>query len=324
MASDKKVTELTQITRAALDAKLYLEEDSSYHYIEVADLVGKRDAIFDVKDYGATGDGTTDDSTAIQSAITALEANDGGVLFFPATTYKIGTGLVFDGANLTRLAQVRGYGATLDYTGSGDALTFENNVTAVDDQDAEKSYHVRGLHIKGTSSADSAIRLHGVLHTFRDMVIENFTSTTSTQAAIVLDALFLEWVEENTFDSIDIKNTGNGVCFISREDSGGAAASLMNNYFRNIHIWIKQDGGKGFYGVGQGASTVANTGRIIIDGAVIHPFESDNVVCYDFTNCYMEGSVLISPSVDAYGTCNSLVAFDYNYSEVLTVIAPTG
>ena len=156
------------------------------------------------------------------------------------------------------------------------------------------------------------------------MVIENFTSTTSTQAAIVLDALFLEWVEENTFDSIDIKNTGNGVCFISREDSGGAAASLMNNYFRNIHIWIKQDGGKGFYGVGQGASTVANTGRIIIDGAVIHPFESDNVVCYDFTNCYMEGSVLISPSVDAYGTCNSLVAFDYNYSEVLTVIAPTG
>ena len=89
MASDKKVTELTQITRAALDAKLYLEEDSIDYYIEVADLVGKRDAIYDVKDYGATGDGTTDDSTAIQSAITALETNGGGILFFPAATYKI-------------------------------------------------------------------------------------------------------------------------------------------------------------------------------------------------------------------------------------------
>jgi Pectate lyase superfamily protein len=37
-----------------------------------------------VKDFGATGDGTTDDTTAVQAAI-----NYGGVLFFPAGTYRI-------------------------------------------------------------------------------------------------------------------------------------------------------------------------------------------------------------------------------------------
>lgn len=39
--------------------------------------------------YGATGDGTTDDTSAIQAAIDALPA-DGGVVFFPVGTYVTG------------------------------------------------------------------------------------------------------------------------------------------------------------------------------------------------------------------------------------------
>ncbi len=44
---------------------------------------------FNVKDYGATGDGTTDDRTTIQLAITDAEAA-GGTVFFPPGTYKCG------------------------------------------------------------------------------------------------------------------------------------------------------------------------------------------------------------------------------------------
>jgi hypothetical protein len=40
--------------------------------------------------YGATGDGVTNDYTALQAAI---DANYGGILFIPAGNYKIGTGL---------------------------------------------------------------------------------------------------------------------------------------------------------------------------------------------------------------------------------------
>lgn len=43
---------------------------------------------FIVTDYGATGDGTTDDTAAINSAIAALVAAGRGVLYFPAGTYK--------------------------------------------------------------------------------------------------------------------------------------------------------------------------------------------------------------------------------------------
>lgn len=42
---------------------------------------------YNVLAYGATGDGTTNDSTAIQSALDACEAGGGGVVYFPEATY---------------------------------------------------------------------------------------------------------------------------------------------------------------------------------------------------------------------------------------------
>lgn len=47
-----------------------------------------------VKDYGAKGDGNTDDSTAIQTALDSLKAK-GGTIFFPAGTYKISKSILF-------------------------------------------------------------------------------------------------------------------------------------------------------------------------------------------------------------------------------------
>jgi hypothetical protein len=46
-------------------------------------------APINVLDYGVTGDGSTDDTTAIQSALTACDAAGGGVVYFPTGTYKI-------------------------------------------------------------------------------------------------------------------------------------------------------------------------------------------------------------------------------------------
>jgi hypothetical protein len=63
---------------------------------DISDLGGGGGGIldanwFDITDptYGAVGDGTTDDTSAIQAAITACETAGGGTVFFPRGTYKV-------------------------------------------------------------------------------------------------------------------------------------------------------------------------------------------------------------------------------------------
>jgi len=43
----------------------------------------------DVRDWGARGDGTTDDTTSIQNALNAADSYGGGIIFFPPGTYII-------------------------------------------------------------------------------------------------------------------------------------------------------------------------------------------------------------------------------------------
>jgi hypothetical protein len=47
------------------------------------------DPVISVKEYGAKGDGSTDDTTAIQTAVTAIGTRGGGTLYFPKGTYLI-------------------------------------------------------------------------------------------------------------------------------------------------------------------------------------------------------------------------------------------
>lgn len=51
--------------------------------------VQKGDIVFNVKDYGAKGDGSTDDTAAIQAAIAAVQNASGGTVFFPQGTYSV-------------------------------------------------------------------------------------------------------------------------------------------------------------------------------------------------------------------------------------------
>lgn len=65
-------------------------------------LTGNVIPVVNVKNYGATGNGTTDDSAAILSASTVVQAS-GGILFFPAGTYLVSNvnALNFTSGNVT-------------------------------------------------------------------------------------------------------------------------------------------------------------------------------------------------------------------------------
>lgn len=56
---------------------------------DIATAAGTASGVYNVKDYGAVGDGTTNDTAAIQAAIDAAAA--GGTIMFPAGTYSVTT-----------------------------------------------------------------------------------------------------------------------------------------------------------------------------------------------------------------------------------------
>jgi hypothetical protein len=69
-------------------------------------LGGSISPVFNVKTlYGAAGDGTTDDTTAVRNAIVAASAAGGGIVYLPAGTYKI-SGTLTLGSNM----ELRGAG----------------------------------------------------------------------------------------------------------------------------------------------------------------------------------------------------------------------
>lgn len=101
--------------------------DAAYGATPLNSRIAREFGLF-VDTFGAVGDGTTDDTAAIQSAFTALESVGGGTLHFrPNATYLM-QGKVLIGSSLT----VEGHGAIIKrkYTGTQSGVTFSNMQTA--------------------------------------------------------------------------------------------------------------------------------------------------------------------------------------------------
>jgi len=81
---------------------------------------------FNVKVFGATGDGSTDDHTAVNSAISALNLAGGGTLYFPYGTYKMTSAIT----TITVPCRVIGDGinaSTINQTSTSDALVISTS-----------------------------------------------------------------------------------------------------------------------------------------------------------------------------------------------------
>ena len=118
------------------------------------------DGTYNVLDYGAVGDGVTDDSAAVRAAFDACRAAGGGVVYFPASTYIVSPisnggsngatpGCAFIGSNTTVLGD--GAGASiikLKANSSNQCYIFHNYTTTGGDVDIT----VRGLTVDGNAA----------------------------------------------------------------------------------------------------------------------------------------------------------------------------
>lgn len=80
-----EVLDVGEASISAFGASLIDDADAA----EAQGTLGISPLVVNVKDYGAVGDGSTDDTDAIQAAINAAEgASTGGLVYFPAGDYK--------------------------------------------------------------------------------------------------------------------------------------------------------------------------------------------------------------------------------------------
>lgn len=161
---------------------------------------------FDVTTYGATGDGTTDDTAAIASAITALEGAGRGILYFPPGDYKtdpfsVGVPCVVAGA------------------GAGEARN-PRWVTRI--KSASTTGVIVGVEVSGS--------------TVRDLMIQ-CTGTPSAGAGV--GSITAGGGEGNVYENLSIRN-----CWIGIDHTRGSEARFANIQVWDPHKWgihIKND-----------------------------------------------------------------------------------
>jgi hypothetical protein len=125
---------------------------------------------FNVRRYGATGDGTTDDTTGVNNAIAALNAAGGGTLYFPEGTYVVSSALT--AITVPATISGEGVGATRINFSSATAYLFTSNSST----NAPAFEHMSLVNTHATPTAGAAIRVTGaaVFGRYEDLRLYNF------------------------------------------------------------------------------------------------------------------------------------------------------
>jgi hypothetical protein len=208
-----------------------------------------------VKDFGATGNGTTDDTTAIQAAIDYAVANNIGTIKVPSGTYNITspirlydrTALIGDNSGTTTISKSTttvGAGSNTARSGSvTDSYAYDDIIQVIHANNAYAYYvQIKGLHLKKTTYATSS---HGVYYPrtayvkFEDVWCENvqygmFTYDTfmSSMKNCMMQGVVYGYTHAND-------GTGNGTgtsivfqnCYVNFDVTTGAQPSIGFNLF---------------------------------------------------------------------------------------------
>ena len=175
-----------------------------------------------VKDFGAVGDGVTDDTAAIQAAITAARQ-----VYFPTGTYKL-TAVV----RLKRDRILFGDGGSSGIVQHSDVSAFEMNETT--DGALVRSIHIRDMGIaKNTLTATSGIsgiKLTGTVNNVWGCKIQNVTVSNFHDGVNIARPILTE-----IDNCASVNNARHGF-----EITGSGTSTILKNTFARLN------GGSGY------------------------------------------------------------------------------
>jgi len=213
--------------------------------------------VFDVKAYGAIGDGVTDDTTAIQSAINACQ-NSGGTVFFPLGIYLI-TNLLIQYNNVSLLGV--GWGSVIQSSVANYAL--------ISVADGVSGLEVAHLKLKDSGTFSAPLRGPGQL----------FINPNGTTSGVRGTHVHHVWFSASALCGI----SGNYIIdshfhhnyFKSDSGAFGEHGVYLSNGSQNVivdHNVMISAGTSNGAGVKVNASSNNTTSDIVIDGNTVSGF----------------------------------------------------
>lgn len=192
---------------------------------------------YNVKLYGATGDGGTNDASAIQDAIDAAVSAGGGVVFFPSGTYLISTRLSWVGNNIKLLGEDKLTTIIRNHTdlGNNAIVYLDGSATSTTGTISASSNSLVVASASGFSIGD-AIHLAsaGKNATSLATKIINISGTTFTLAVNaeteITDGVVTRMIRGVTIENLTIRNG------TATTDAGNSQNAIVLTYAYDITI----------------------------------------------------------------------------------------
>lgn len=235
------------------------------------------------QDYGAVGNGVTDDTAAIQAAINAVNTAGGGTLFFPPATYAVtpvsstSAALVLNngttGYNGVRLVGSSSGGSHILKLANGPIITMSGPSTDTTGNTHCKYCSLENLFLDGNTFTGTMVQTYYADNLFFENVHFNNNYDIVQDTAEFWDSRYYNCVWENSGSLTNSASTPNVLLRNSAASSGfGFTTDNVNGIhfvgcrwesFRQGAVWIQQ-----------GVSSSANPNGLF------------------FVNCKMESSVI--------------------------------
>jgi hypothetical protein len=211
-----------------------------------------------VKDFGAVGDGTTDDTAAIQAAVNAVATSGINTILFPQGKYKVTTAIT-PKSRMILVGTSTSATDNYDPAGSGSTIVLGDNSFINWTGVSVGRCRIENLYIDATACVSQSVIILSKTYSwqFQNLVVQNFAPTGSTVGISVSkcwDILFQRIVAagpgSKTFLSItdassvvedcDLENwntcitTGGGTVSPQPDGNPNTAVTILGGYFERV------------------------------------------------------------------------------------------